>query len=206
MDYILLILGALLSWIPLLIKEYIELRKAKESHDLALKKEFIQRKFAVFEKATAFYSIAHLSVTSLAIHFKNMIKENVEFEQHVIDGMLTHLQQTLQDIHKKTEEVALSLPLYTDIELTDHDEEFQERFLELLGEIGAISNELQFLNNTRYTDLNASQRNAFDMQWIIHTRNMEDKIIQLQALSNEIKVKYKNITASLRNDLKKYDD
>ena len=181
--------------------DYLILRK---THDFNLKKEYFVRKLNVFEKATSYYTIAHISIQNIAIIYKTITKEHVDFSPEMIKGMLLAVKENLSDIYKLTQETALSLSLYTDKIPEEFDEADGEKFTDLLGEIELKNQVIDLLNEELTTGI-VKNKEHNDKLIESQLNLINDKIIEMNELSRTIKTKYKALTKSLRDDLKKFD-
>ncbi|HSY60330.1 MAG TPA: hypothetical protein VK796_00585 [Cytophaga sp.] len=183
-----IVIGAAGPILTLAITRFFDNKALKKGHVLALSKEFFLRKLLAFEKATAYYTVSHLTIGGMSNMFKIFIKDNVNFDEETSNAMMKKMQENLEKVTTQTQELAMSLPLYTDIQLLDSDDSDALKYIELLGEIGVIT--------TRYK-LYGYSKEMFE--------ELGGKINALYETSKQLTGKYKIIVQSLRAHLLKYE-
>lgn len=199
-----LIIGSAISIITLIVKAKADYYTLIATQEFSLRKEYFIKKLNAFEKATSYYSIAHMSITSMSMIMQTSIKVNVEFDPKVLENMLGSVQNNMIEVLKLTQDSALALPLYTDMELNDADEALAEQYTQLLGEINSHVNVVDFLkkeidNSTKIINPRAQQ---IVSEIAEERKQIGEKIAQLYEISKELKEKNKELIAALRGQLK----
>ena len=205
MDILTFLAGGALSLLTLFVTKWFDLQTIKKNHKQALIKEFFIKKLTAFEKGTSYYTIAHHSITTMAMIFKTTQNEDVSYPDEVVQKMFDEIEKSVKEVAHLTQDLAMALPLYTDVQLTEADDQTIEKYFELLGEISQNG----ILINSMYDEArginSAIEKENLYTKIDVKTKVMEERILSLVSQSRIIKLKYKGITSKLRNELKKYD-
>lgn len=191
---------AVVSFIGSRLIDYLFLTK---THDLALKKEFFIKKLNAFEKATTYYTITHSSITAVAKILNIINNDNAALPQNVMDDMLKTINNNLAKVQQATQDTALAIELYTDIDTGNKDEMLFSRYLDILGEIGLKNHVLELINSSVATG--PSQQQYLDEQLDKYLQEVMLLISELVGISSELKKVYTGITKRLRQQIKEYD-
>lgn len=205
MDISPFLVGASIPLITIVINRIFDLIFIKKNHKLSISKEYFIKKIEAFEKTTAHYTIAHLSLSHMSLILKTIIKPNVGFDEDTVKNMLTEIQKHLKYISTLSPDIALSIPLYTDMNLPDGDELYIEKYLEQLGEINLIGTVIE-----KYEEMIKNTKYPIAMQKFAEKRDdkikeLEEKVLSLHEISKTIREKFKLLTSSLRRELKIYE-
>ena len=203
--YIAILGGLVGSAFTIIVSKIFEYFQTKQVHNLAIKKEFFLRKLNVFEKTASYLTIAHTSITNMAILLKAASNENVSFSNEQSKDIFTRLEQNIQKVYEVTQETANAIDLYVDLKHDEKEVEDTQVFWELLGTINQLSQEVSY-----YYDLLNMAKTTDDYRKIetvisIRTKALETNIKSLFDLSNIIRKKYSGVTTLLREKLKKYE-
>jgi len=205
-DKYIAILGGLVgSAITLIMTKIFDYFQTKQLHRLALKKEFFLRKLHVFEKSVSYMTIAHTSITNMAVILKTALNDKVTFTDEQSKGIFSSLEKNIDRIYEATQETAGSIDLYVDLKHDDREVEAAQQFWELLGTINQLGQDA-----SHGYDLLGSAKSKEEYQIIrtsidIITKDIEANIEKLVALSNSMRGKYLGITTMLREQLRKYE-
>ena len=200
------IIGAAIPIIVMFINRWFDRSILEKTQKLTLEKEFFLKKLAAFEKATSYYSNAHLSISTMSMILKIATKENVDFDPKTMELMMSEIQTNMKSINIGTQEMALSLPLYTDIKLPESDEPYVTKYFELLGEINAQSVFVKMADAAVENTTSGPERHKFEKVLDDALEEMEKKFNELYEISKTVKLKYKELTRSLRLQLMKYEN
>lgn len=194
--------GALIAMISFGAAKGFDYLVMQKTHSLSLKKEYFLKKLNAFENATSYYTIAHITLRNIAIIYKSITKDDVDFPEETIKEMLREVKDGLKSVYDRTQNYALALTLYSDIKFDDQDELDSEKFYDLLGQIswGNSMIELYYKNITPENKERADELIEEEMGKI------KGIIEEMDGLSKKIKARYKILTAQLRLELKKYDN
>lgn len=200
------IVGGSISLAILIIKEVSDFIKTDKLFKQSQRKEFFIKKLNAFEKAAAYYTIAHSSISNMAAIFKAGISEDVYLSGEEAAKAISLIQKNIDDVNKVTQDTALAIGIYTDYDFSDEDENFAEQFFKKLGEINQIGFEINIVNSVSERESgNQEIQDRSEKRVDALLKSMELKILELEALSKKVKEKYKAVTKTLRNELKKYD-
>ena len=137
--------------------------------------------------------------------FWGSLPEDVSYPDEVVQKMFDEIEKSVKEVAHLTQDLAMALPLYTDVQLTEADDQTIEKYFELLGEISQNG----ILINSMYDEArginSAIEKENLYTKIDVKTKVMEERILSLVSQSRIIKLKYKGITSKLRNELKKYD-
>ncbi|MFI5406229.1 MAG: hypothetical protein ACHQ1D_06915 [Nitrososphaerales archaeon] len=199
-----ILLGGLVSILTLAVTKLFDYYFASKAHLQSLQKEYFLKKINAFEKTASYYTIAHTSITNMAIVLETGIKENVKYSKDDGELMMREIQKNLQTVISSTIETASSIGLYTDLDLSDDDERLAESAFEIIGELNLISAEINDIYESMDKENYASAKATVD-KIDIEFNKMKEKVEELKVLSKVMKGKYKSFTNILRLKLAKYD-
>lgn len=144
-DKYIAILGGLVgSSFTIVVTKFFEYFQTNQLHKLALKKEFFLRKINVYEKTVSYVTIAHTSITNMAVLLKTAMNENVTFTDEQSKDIFTRLEKNIQQVYEATQETAGSIDLYVDLKHDDKEVEDTQHFWELLGIINQLSHDVNY--------------------------------------------------------------
>lgn len=205
-DKYIAILGGLVgSLLTITITKIIEYFQTNQLHRLALKKEFFLRKINVFEKTVSYLTIAHTSITNIAILLKAATNENVTFTNEQTKDIFERLQKNIDQIYQATQDTAGSIDLYIDLNRSDKEVEDAQLFWELLGNINQLSHDINYGYDLLNAATNKDDYQKIDSMIDFNTDLLNKKVENLVAFSNSIRRKYLQTTSLLREKLKGYE-
>lgn len=205
-DKYIAILGGLVgSSFTIVVTKIFDFFQTKQQHKLALKKEFFSKKINVFEKTVSYLTIAHSSITNMAVLLKTALNEKVTFTEEQIKDIFTRLEKTIQQVYEATQETAGSIDLYVDLKHDDKEVESTQFFWELLGTINQLSHDINYGYDLLKTVSTQEQHQKIESVIDLYTKDLEKNIENLLALSNSMRKKYLGVTSLLREQLSAYE-
>src|SRR5690242_13105564 len=121
-DKYIAILGGLVgSSFTIVVTKVFEYFQTSQLHKLSLKKELFIRKLDVFEKTVSYLTIAHTSITNMAVLLKTALNENATFTDEQSKDIFDRLQKNIDQVYQVTQDIAGSIDLYIDLK-HDHKE------------------------------------------------------------------------------------
>lgn len=196
------LIGSVLTIVMTKIFDYIQ---TKQIHKLALKKEFFLRKLHVFEKTVSYMTIAHTTITNMAVLLKAAQNEDVTFSDEQGKDIFGNFEKNIQRIYEATQETAGAIDLYIDLKHNDDEVEATQRFWELLGTINQLGHDINFRYDALRNTKTQVEYNTIRHLIELAAKEVEKNINELVALSNSMRYKYLQITSLLRNQLKEYE-
>ncbi|TAH06223.1 MAG: hypothetical protein EAZ13_10195 [Sphingobacteriia bacterium] len=205
-DKYIAILGGLVgSSFTIIVTKVFEYFQASQSHKLSLKKEFFLRKLNVFEKTVSYITIAHTSITNIAVLLKTAMNENVTFTGEQNQDILGRLQKNIDQIYQVTQEIAGSIDLYVDLNHDDKEVEDTQLFWVLLGTINQLTHDINFGYELLKTAPNNQEYTKLEGVIDLNEKALAENVENLVAFSNSIRKKYLKMTSLLREKLKYYE-
>ena len=192
------IVGAICALSGVFLGKLFDVLTVGKTHTLALKKEYFLKKLNAFEKATTYYTITHTSLKFIANVFNTLNDDDSALPPATVDMMLKRATENLDRVQIATQDSALAIGLYTDLDYSKEDEILYTRYLEILGQIALKTQMLNLLNQSE----NEHDPTLFD--------KILDEMLALVAeiidVSNKLKTLYTGITSQLRIEMRKYDN
>jgi hypothetical protein len=200
------ILGGLVgSSFTIIVTKIFEYFQSSQLHKLSLKKEFFLRKINVFEKTVSYWTIAHTSITNMAILLKTALNENVTFSNEQTQNIFDSLQKNIDQVYQVTQEIAGSIDLYIDLTHNEKEVEDTQFFWELLGTINQISHDVNFGYDLLKTATNIEDYNKTEIVIEFNKKALAENVEKLVDFSNSMRRKYLKSTSLLREQLKSYE-
>ncbi|MEO8174641.1 MAG: hypothetical protein ABI581_16215, partial [Sediminibacterium sp.] len=173
-------------------------------HILSLKKEFFLRKINVYEKTVSQLTIAHSTITNMAILVKLAQNENVTFSEEETKEIFTKLDNGIQEVYKATRETACAIDLYIDLKHDDKEVDDARKFWESLGTLNQLSQVVNhgydLLSKATTEEEYRKLYEAIKINEDLVTAGIED----LSTHSNSFREKTLGIASQLRQELRKY--
>lgn len=205
-DKYIAILGGLVgSSFTIVVTKVFEYFQASQSHKLSLKKEFFLRKINVFEKTVSYLTIAHTSITNMAVLLKIAMNENVTFTNEQTQDIFDRLQKNIDQVYQVTQEIAGSIDLYVDLKHDDKEVQDTERFWELLGTINQLAHDVNFGYDLLKTATTNEDYHKIEIAIELNEKALEKNVGDLVDFSNSMRQKYLRTTSLLREQLKSYE-
>lgn len=205
-DKYIAILGGLVgSSFTIIVTKVFEYFQASQSHKLSLKKEFFLRKINVFEKTVSYLTIAHTSITNMAVLLKTAMNENVTFTDEQTQDIFGRLQKNIDQVYQVTQEIAGSIDLYVDLKHDDKEVEDTQRFWELLGTINQLAHDVNFGYDLLKTATTNEEYTKIEKAIELNEKVLAENVENLVAFSNSMRQKYLRLTSLLREQLKSYE-
>ena len=198
--YIAILGGIVGSSFTILVTKIFEYFQTKQLHKLSLKKEFFLRKINVFEKTVSYLTIAHTSITNMAVLLKTAINENVTFTNEQTKDIFTRLDKNIQQVYEVTQETAGSIDLYVDLKHDDKEVEDAQKFWELLGTINQLSHEVNYGYDLLKIAKTEDEYQKLEIAIGVNTKALETNVENLLALSNSMRKKYWELHRYLENN------
>jgi hypothetical protein len=189
----------------IVLNKAFDLLSMNKQHRLNIKKEFFIRKITTYEKAVSYLVTVQSIIRHLAANFKDSLDSKKYFDEDVTTKTLQALEKTMSDIASKTQEAALSLGLYIDVDGTLLNPSEVEQFYGLLGEIGLITQSLKLIGskfpNVQYKTGNVE----FDKQVENQLQKLNIKIANMDLVAERISQNYLSVVALLRDKVRHYE-
>lgn len=203
--YIAILGGLIGSLFTIVVTKVFDYFQTKQLHTLSLKKEFFLRKINVFEKTVSYVTIAHSSMTNMAVLVKIALNENVLITEEQNKDIFAKLQKNIQEIYQATQEAAHSIDLYVDLKHNDKEVEDTQKFWELLGTINQLAYEVNYGYDLIPTATTEDDIQKLNVAINLHKKELEKNVEDLLTLSNSMRKKYLEFTSLLRKELKAYE-
>jgi hypothetical protein len=205
-DKYIAILGGLVgSSFTIVVTKIFEYLQASQSHKLSLKKEFFLRKINVFVKTFSYLTIAHNSITNMAVLLKTAMNENVTFTNEQTQDIFDRLQKNIDQIYQVTQEIAGSIDLYVDLKHDEKEVVDNQRFWELLGTINQLAHDVNFGYDLLKTATTNEAYHKIEIAIELNEKVLEENVENLVKFSNSMRQKYLGMTSLLREQLKSYE-
>ena len=117
--YIAILGGLVGSSLTIVVTKIFDYFQTRQLHTLSLKKELFLRKLIVFEKAVSQLTIAHTTITNMAILIKIAQSEEGSFSAEQAQDIFGKLDNSIQEVYKLTRETAGAVDLYIDLKHDD---------------------------------------------------------------------------------------
>jgi len=187
------------------LNKAFDLFSLTRQHRLNLKREFFIKKLATYEKAINYLFTVQNTVQLLTTNFKDILDETKYFDNDTIAKILTLLQKNLSDVSSNSQEAALALNLYIDIDNDIIDSLQFDRFYSIMGEVGLIAQNLQTLR-LEYPSVEYGKGNAeLDKRIDEQLRRFKGKTDEMDLIAKRLEEKYLKVVAELRSSVKQYD-
>lgn len=203
--YIPLLVAAGGPIVVILINKIFDGKHHKTLHDLSKKRSYFERKLQVYEKATSYYTNAHLSVTNMSTIFETILKENVLIDGDTVSRMFEEISFNLKEVNKITQPEALSLSLYADIPMLNSDEQLFQTYIEQIGEMNACARFMEMAQTAAGNTDDEQEKKRLDGLVEEELKKMAKLIIPLKETSNKVRNTYRGVIKILRKELVDYD-
>lgn len=205
-DKYIAILGGLVgSAFTIAVTKIFEYFQTNQLHKLSLKKEFFLRKINVFEKTVSYLTIAHTSITNMAVLLKTALNENVTFTNEQTQDIFNRLQKNIDQVYQVTQEIAGSIDLYVDLKHDDKEVQDTQLFWELLGTINQLSHDVNFGYDLLKTATTEEDYRKVEIAIELNEKVLAENVENLLGFSNSMRQKYLTTTTLLREQLKSYE-
>lgn len=194
-------IAALCGFIVAKLFEYLSLSK---THKLVLEKEYFLKKLNAFEKATTYYTITHSSITTIAAVFNTLNNDDVDLPPETVDSMLKKVSENLDAVQKSTQDSALALNLYTDLQFSNENELLFSRYIEILGQISLTTQVIRWLNEKKGEGI-TEEVNLIDTHIDEKVIEMKESVSELVGISLKVKNLHIEIITHLRTEMKKLE-
>ncbi|MBW0178183.1 hypothetical protein [Sediminibacterium sp.] len=205
-DKYIAILGGLVgSSFTIVVTKVFEYYQTSQLHKLSLKKELFIRKLNVFEKTVSYLTIAHTSITNMAVLLKTAMNENVTFTDEQSKDIFDRLQKNIDQVYQVTQDMAGSIDLYIDLKHDHKEVEDTQRFWELLGTINQLAHDVNFGYDLLKTATTEDDYRKMEIAIDLNEKALAKKVENLVDFSNSMRHKYLSMTSLLREELKSYE-
>ncbi len=205
-DKYIAILGGLVgSAFTIVVTKIFEYFQTNQLHKLSLKKEFFLRKINVFEKTVSYLTIAHTSITNMAVLLKTALNENVTFTNEQTQDIFNRLQKNIDQVYQVTQEIAGSIDLYVDLKHDDKEVQDTQLFWELLGTINQLAHDVNFGYDLLKTATTEEDYHKVKIAIELNEKALAENVENLLGFSNSMRQKYLSTTTLLREQLKSYE-
>ena len=150
-------------------------------------------------------TIAHTSITNMAVLLKTAMNENVTFTDEQNKDIFDRLQKNIDQVYQVTQEVAGSIDLYVDLKHDDKEVEDTQRFWELLGTINQLAHDINFGYDLFKTATTDQDYRKLEIAIDLNEKELAKKVENLVDFSNSMRHKYLSLTSLLREQLKYYE-
>lgn len=204
-DKYIAILGGLTgSSFTIIVNKVFDYFQTRQLHKQELKKEFFLRKLNVYEKAVSLWTVAHSSISNMAILMKTATNENVSFSDEQSKDIFAKLQKNVNQVYEATQETAYSIGLYVDLKHEDKEIEETYRFWELLGTINQLISDVNYWYDLQESVTNPEDYNKLEVQINLSTEKVKTDVENLFDISNVMRKRLLSFTNTLREEMKSY--